>query len=86
MLLYSPGGISLTRQGDKQGKASVTFQSGRVEDFDIVVVADGVRSRTRRLVFGDEVKFKRLGMCECLSQSSSSSCVLIRAPYDVSLS
>lgn len=61
----SSAGVTLMRQANKQGKAEVTFKSGRKEEFDVVIIADGVRSRTRKLVFGDEVKFKRLGMCEC---------------------
>lgn len=37
----------------------VTFASGRVRDFDLVVGADGQHSTTRRIVFGDEAQFTR---------------------------
>lgn len=37
----------------------VTFESGRTDRFDLVIGADGVHSRTRRLLFGDEARFTR---------------------------
>lgn len=44
-------------------KVHVQFaKSGEKRDFDIVVGADGLQSRTRRMVFGDEDPVKRLGM------------------------
>ena len=49
----------LDDQGDR---VHVTFDSGLVRDFDLVVAADGIGSRTRRLVFGDEPTFRSLGM------------------------
>ncbi len=33
---------------------NVTFQNGLKRDFDLVICADGIRSRTRELIFGDE--------------------------------
>ena len=42
--------------------ADVTFAGGGQERFDLVVVAEGVGSRTRRLVFGDEPRERALGM------------------------
>lgn len=47
-----------------RGGVEVTFQSGKVEKYDCVVVADGIGSRTRQMVFGDEIKFHPLGMRE----------------------
>ncbi len=44
--------------GDGEG-VTVTFESGAVRRFDLVVGADGLHSNTRRLVFGEEDRFKR---------------------------
>lgn len=41
------------------GGVDVTFVSGKVGTFDIVVGADGIHSNTRRLVFGEESQFSR---------------------------
>ncbi|GAB3726839.1 FAD-dependent monooxygenase [Amycolatopsis oliviviridis] len=42
----------------------VTFRGGARRDFDLVLGADGLHSRTRELVFGSEHKFHRyLGYC-----------------------
>jgi 2-polyprenyl-6-methoxyphenol hydroxylase-like FAD-dependent oxidoreductase len=42
----------------------VTFRSGAQREFDLVVGADGLHSRTRELVFGPELQFHRyLGFC-----------------------
>ncbi|WP_328487663.1 FAD-dependent monooxygenase [Streptomyces zaomyceticus] len=38
---------------------TVTFESGTARRFDLVVGADGLHSNTRRLVFGEESRFKR---------------------------
>lgn len=38
----------------REGQAHVTFQSGREEQFDLVVIAEGVGSRTRDLLFPGE--------------------------------
>ncbi|MGW7327870.1 FAD-dependent monooxygenase [Streptomyces sp. NPDC054840] len=40
-----------------EAHARVTFESGRVEDYDLVVGADGLHSATRAMVFGDEARF-----------------------------
>ncbi|MCR6482901.1 FAD-dependent monooxygenase [Amycolatopsis sp. OK19-0408] len=46
------------------GGVDVTFRSGREETYDLVFGADGLHSRTRSLVFGDEAPFHRyLGYC-----------------------
>ncbi|MEZ0542227.1 FAD-dependent monooxygenase [Fibrella arboris] len=41
---------------------TVTFSSGKKEAFQLVICADGVRSGTRRLVFGNEPTFRYLGL------------------------
>ena len=38
------------------------FEHGGDRTFDVVVLAEGLRSRTRRLVFGDEPRIEPLGM------------------------
>ena len=51
---------ALVQDGDR---VQVTFESGRVRDFHLVVGADGLHSRVRRLVFGaDELFEKYLGI------------------------
>jgi 2-polyprenyl-6-methoxyphenol hydroxylase-like FAD-dependent oxidoreductase/tryptophan-rich sensory protein len=61
-LLYEPAakratfrfGDSVTAIADDGDAARVTFASGATERYDAVVVAEGVGSATRRLVFPDE--------------------------------
>ena len=45
---------------DDHGVA-VSFAKGPARRFDLVVIAEGIRSRTRRLVFGDTVRLRDLG-------------------------
>ncbi len=47
---------------DDEG-VDVTFNSGKTERFDLVIAADGIRSKTRKLMVGDEPVFNYLGMC-----------------------
>lgn len=48
---------------DDGDRVRVTFESGGTRDFDLVIGADGLHSRVRRLAFGpDEQYEKRLGM------------------------
>ncbi len=42
---------------DNGNAVTVTFESGAREDFDLVVGADGLHSRTRALTFGEESDF-----------------------------
>jgi 2-polyprenyl-6-methoxyphenol hydroxylase-like FAD-dependent oxidoreductase len=44
---------------DDGDRVRVGFASGRVGDFDLVVGADGLHSRVRRLVFGPDEQFER---------------------------
>lgn len=49
---------------DVPAAARVTFASGLVRDFDLVVGADGVNSDVRRIVFGPRERYEHyLGMC-----------------------
>ena len=45
-------GTRITAIDMAHGGARVTFSDGGAEDFDLVVIAEGVRSATRELVFG----------------------------------
>jgi len=44
---------------DDDDRVRVTFESGQVRDFDLVVGADGLRSRVRRLTFGPDEQFEK---------------------------
>jgi len=44
---------------DDGDRVQVTFESGQVRDFDLVVGADGLHSRVRRLAFGPDEQFER---------------------------
>lgn len=50
----------LTQDADGVG---VAFNSGTTERFDLVISADGIRSKTRKLMVGDEPTFHYLGLC-----------------------
>ncbi|MFB7371711.1 FAD-dependent monooxygenase [Streptomyces sp. NPDC056222] len=52
-------GDSIAALHDDGDGVDVTFESGTRRRFDLVVGADGLHSNTRRLVFGDEQRFKR---------------------------
>ncbi|PPF75264.1 hypothetical protein C5B96_16935, partial [Subtercola sp. Z020] len=47
---------------DANTAVTVTLEHGGERTFDLVVAADGIRSSTRRLVFGDESVLRPLGM------------------------
>ncbi|RYF56834.1 MAG: hypothetical protein EOO39_36185, partial [Cytophagaceae bacterium] len=55
-------GDSITGLEQHPEDVAVTFSSGKTECFQFVIAADGVRSSTRRLVFGEEPLFKYLGL------------------------
>ncbi|TDE15597.1 FAD-dependent monooxygenase [Dyadobacter psychrotolerans] len=55
-------GDAITALNQNAEQVSVTFSSGKTEDFDLVVSAEGIGSHTRKLIFGDEIKFKYLGL------------------------
>ena len=48
-------------QEDKDG-VMVTFQKGEKRKFDLLICADGIRSRTRTLIFGDEPVIRFLNL------------------------
>lgn len=43
-------------------KVEVTFSNNESGSFDLLIAADGVRSATRKLIFGDEPELKFLGL------------------------
>ncbi|CAF0751119.1 unnamed protein product, partial [Didymodactylos carnosus] len=47
---------------DSAGRTRVTFASGNIREFDLVIGADGIRSKTRRLVFSDKSPIHYLNM------------------------
>lgn len=49
-------GDSIKSVDEGGGRVGVTFESGRTEDFDLVVIAEGVGSSTREIVFPGENK------------------------------
>lgn len=55
-------GASVTAVDDEDDGVHVELSDGSRERFDLLVVAEGVGSRTRSLVFGDEPEEKALGM------------------------
>lgn len=52
----------ITDLKENESDMTVTFESGEVENFSLVIAADGFRSKARQLVFGDEVKFNFLNL------------------------
>jgi 2-polyprenyl-6-methoxyphenol hydroxylase-like FAD-dependent oxidoreductase len=53
-------GERITAIDDGPTRARVSFEHGADEDFDVVVVAEGLRSATRRMVFGGSVLLRPL--------------------------
>lgn len=47
---------------NREDTVDVEFESGSRDTYDLVVIAEGVRSRTRDLVFGDNVDKRPLGL------------------------
>ena len=44
---------------DDGNRVRVTFDSGTIRDFDLVIGADGLHSQVRRLVFGPQERFEK---------------------------
>lgn len=58
-------GDQITQMDEREDGVDVTFQSRKRETFDLVVLADGVGSRTRKIAFPPEdITFKKLGICK----------------------
>lgn len=54
--------VDSIKQSD--GDVEVQFKDGRIEHYDLVIGADGLHSKTRRMVFDkDEYKLTNLGAC-----------------------
>lgn len=58
-------GDQISRLRDHGDRVSVSFEHGAERDFDLVVAADGIRSRTRTLIVGDEPRVRSLGLYAC---------------------
>lgn len=55
-------GDQITGLNQEESGVKVTFQNGAKRQFDLVICADGIRSKTRRLIFGDEPTIRPLGL------------------------
>ena len=56
-------GDRVTALDDDGDRVHVTFLHGPARTFDLVVAADGLRSRTRDLAFTDGTRTRHLGLC-----------------------
>lgn len=52
----------ITDVREHDDRMTVFFAKGQPRDFDMVIAADGIRSRTRTLVFGSEPEIRELGV------------------------
>lgn len=52
-------GDSISKIEPKESDIKVTFKSGTVRNFDLVVGADGLHSNVRRILFGPEEQFEK---------------------------
>lgn len=55
-------GKYITAINQSPDKVEVTFSDAEIEEFDLLIAADGVRSTTRKLIFGEEPELKFLGL------------------------
>ncbi|XXY45044.1 FAD-dependent monooxygenase [Sorangium sp. So ce269] len=55
-------GDQITGLRDHGDRVTVSFERGAERDFDLVVAADGIRSRTRALIVGDEPRIRPLDL------------------------
>jgi 2-polyprenyl-6-methoxyphenol hydroxylase-like FAD-dependent oxidoreductase len=54
-------GVALLELSEQAGTVSVGCDDGTARDYDLVVGADGIRSTTRRLALGGEVRARQVG-------------------------
>lgn len=52
-------GDTIAQIEQNENDVSVTFKSGKIRNFDLVVGADGLHSNVRNLVFGSEAQFEK---------------------------
>lgn len=55
-------GKYITTVDQDNDKVTITFSDGKTDIFDLLLAADGVRSTTRALLFGDEPQIKFVGL------------------------
>ncbi|GAA0638652.1 FAD-dependent monooxygenase [Kutzneria viridogrisea] len=55
-------GDEITSLDDTGDRVQVSFRNGPDREFDLVVLADGLRSRTRELVFADTTRIRSFGL------------------------
>ncbi|UKT64287.1 FAD-dependent monooxygenase [Pedobacter mucosus] len=55
-------GKFITSINQNSDKVDIKFSDNSNESFDLLIAADGVRSTTRKLIFGDEPKLKFVGL------------------------
>ncbi|WP_437896904.1 FAD-dependent monooxygenase [Sorangium sp. So ce124] len=55
-------GDQITGLRDHGDRVTVTFEHGSERDVDLVIAADGIRSRTRTLIVGDEPRIRPLNL------------------------
>ena len=55
-------GDFITGLHEHEGGITASFARGGARSFDLVIAADGLRSHTRTLVFGDEPELRELGL------------------------
>lgn len=61
-------GDRITGLDEKEDCVTVNFKKAQHRTFDFVIAADGIRSTTRKLIFGDEPHIKYIGVyCSYLS-------------------
>jgi len=52
-------GDTIAKIDQTEKEVTVTFQSGKTRNFDLLVGADGLHSNVRKLVFGNELQFEK---------------------------
>lgn len=58
-------GNQITGLRDHGDRVTVSFEHGAERDFDLVVAADGIRSRTRTYIIGNESRIRPLNLYAC---------------------